>query len=174
MGETDSPTSLSPNSFPSGGNWGLVLMIRTILSKSLIPFSVDEWGCVPSLLFDRRPNYGGGNEDNGKLLQNVPCMDCCTQCPQPAADHCQPMAPLETRGHSQASLGQSLMGSLILSPKSCYTQGSVCALQEPVSPVLCKFCNQFPLVSEVKLPVGSQSLCQISRLGNLLWVLELS
>ena len=35
------------------------------LSKSLIQFSVDEWGCVPSLLFDLRPNYGGGNEDNG-------------------------------------------------------------------------------------------------------------
>ena len=24
----------------------------------------DGWGCVPSLLFDLRPNYGGGNEDN--------------------------------------------------------------------------------------------------------------
>ena len=32
-----------------------------MLSKSLIQFSVDE-GCVPSLLFDLRPNYGGGNE----------------------------------------------------------------------------------------------------------------
>ena len=29
-----------------------------MLSKSLIPFSVDGWGCVPSLLFDLRPNYG--------------------------------------------------------------------------------------------------------------------
>ena len=26
---------------------------------------VDEWGWVPSLLFDLRPNYGGGNEDYG-------------------------------------------------------------------------------------------------------------
>ena len=54
-----------------------------ILSKSLIQFSVDEWGCVPSLLFDLRPNYGGVNEDNGNLLQKAPCMHCCTQCPQP-------------------------------------------------------------------------------------------
>ena len=38
--------------------------------------------CVPSLLFDLRPNYGGGNEDNGDLLQKVPCMHCHTQCPQ--------------------------------------------------------------------------------------------
>ena len=37
---------------------------RAMLSKSLIQFSVDGWGCVPSLLFDLRPNYGGGNEDN--------------------------------------------------------------------------------------------------------------
>ena len=37
-----------------------------------------------------------------------------------------------------------------------------------------KFCNQIPLASKVKFPGGSQSLCQIPRLGNLLWVLELS
>ena len=44
-----------------------------MLSKSLIQFSVDGQGCVPSLLFDLRPNYGGGKEDNGDLLQKVPC-----------------------------------------------------------------------------------------------------
>ena len=38
---------------------------RAMLSKSLIQFSVDGWGCVPSLLFDLRPNCGGGNEANG-------------------------------------------------------------------------------------------------------------
>ena len=36
-----------------------------MLSKSLIQFSVDGQGCVPSLLFGLRPNYGGGNEDDG-------------------------------------------------------------------------------------------------------------
>ena len=56
-----------------------------MLSKSLIQFSVDGWGCVPSLLFDLRPNYGGGNEDNGHLLQKVPCRYCCTQCPRPCS-----------------------------------------------------------------------------------------
>ena len=49
-----------------------------MLSKSLIQFSVDGQGCVPSLLFDLRPNYGGGNEDNGGLLQKIPCMHCGT------------------------------------------------------------------------------------------------
>ena len=36
-----------------------------MLSKSLIQFSVDGWGCVLSLFFDLRPNYGGGNESKG-------------------------------------------------------------------------------------------------------------
>ena len=40
---------------------------------------------VPSLLFDLRPNSGGGNEDNGDLLQKVPCTYCPTQCPQPCS-----------------------------------------------------------------------------------------
>ena len=34
-----------------------------MLSKSLIQFSVDGWGCVSTLLFDLKPDYGGGNED---------------------------------------------------------------------------------------------------------------
>ena len=149
-------------------------MGKAKLSKSLIQFSVDGWDCVPSLLFDLRPNYGGGNEDSGDLLQKVPCMHCRSQCPDPAAGHCRPTSLPETPRHSQASLGQSLVGSVLLSPRSWCTQGFVCALQESVSPVLCKFCNQIPLASKVKFSGGSQSLCQIPRLENLLWVLELS
>ena len=59
--------------------------------------------------------------------------------PTPAAGHHQPMSLLETPEHSWASLGQSLVGSLLLSPGSWCAQVSVCAFQEPVSPVLCKF-----------------------------------
>ena len=59
--------------------------------------------------------------------------------PNPAADSRWPTLPPETPGHSQASLGQSLVGSLLLSPGSWCTQGSFCALLESVSPVLCKF-----------------------------------
>ena len=55
------------------GKLNLVLMGRAMLSKSLIQLSADGWGCVPSLLFDPRPNYDGGNENNRDLLQNVPC-----------------------------------------------------------------------------------------------------
>ena len=67
---------------PAGRDWlrgklGLVLMGGARFSKSLIQFSVDGRGCVPSLLFDLRPNYDGGNEDKGDLLQKVPCTSCC-------------------------------------------------------------------------------------------------
>ena len=59
--------------------------------------------------------------------------------PNPAAGHCQPTPLPETPGHSWASLGQSLVGSLLLSPGSWCAQVSICALRESVSPVLCKF-----------------------------------
>ena len=59
--------------------------------------------------------------------------------PTPAAGHRQPTPLLEPPGHSQASLGQSPVGSLLLSPESWCAQDFVCALQEYVSPVLCKF-----------------------------------
>ena len=63
------------------GKLGLVLMGRAILRKSLILFSVDGWGCTPSL-FDLRPNYGRSNEDNGDFLQKVPYRHCYIQGPK--------------------------------------------------------------------------------------------
>ena len=89
-----------------------------MFSKSLTQFSVDGWGCVPSLLLDLRPNYGGGNKDNGDLPQKVPCS------PLP---HSVPLtlqqATTNTRLHrrlldTQACPGQFLVGSLLLSPGS--------------------------------------------------------
>ena len=59
--------------------------------------------------------------------------------PDPAAGHHRPSPLPENPGHSWTSLGQSLVGSLLLSPGSWCTQGSVCVLQESISPVLCKF-----------------------------------
>ena len=44
----------------------------------------------------------------------------------------------ETPGHLRTSLGQSLLGSQLLSPGSWCTQVSICALQESISPVPCK------------------------------------
>ena len=116
----------------------------------------------------------------GDLLQK----DLCQQSGDPrtvvfsahdlTAGHCQLTALPENPGHSQASVAQSLEGSLLLFPGSWCPQAFVCALQESVFPVLWKFCNQIPLALKVKFPGASQSFCQIPRLGNLLWILELS
>ena len=72
-------------------------------------------------------------------FKRSPACTVALGAPIPAAGHCWPMPLLETPGHSRTSLSQSLVGSLLLSPGSWYTQCSVCALQESVSPVLCKF-----------------------------------
>ena len=74
---------------------------------------------------------------------------------------------------TRTSLGQSLAGSLLLSPGSWGTQGFVCSLRESISLVMWKFCNQIPLAFKVKFPGGFKSFCWIPRLGNLLWVPEL-
>ena len=77
----------------------------------------------------------------------------------------------DSPGHSQASLGQSLLGSLLLSPGSWYTHVSVCALQESVSPVLCKFWQLYGGVNGALLQEGlyhtqvycTQSPCPCGR-----------
>ena len=117
MGETDR------------GKLGLVEMGWAMLSKSIIQFSVDGQGCVPSLLFGLKPNHGGGNEVNGDLLHCTAKLTACNS----AAGHHRPTPPLETPGHSQASLDHSLVGSLLFSPGFWCTQGFVCALQESIT-----------------------------------------
>ena len=104
-----------------------------MFSKSVIQFSVDGPGCVPFLLLDLRPNYGGGNEDNGNLLEKVPCTHCYTQCPQPFSRPPPTHTSARDSWTLMASLGQSLVGSLLLSLGSWCIQVSLCALQGSVS-----------------------------------------
>ena len=49
-------------------------------------------------------------------LQRSYAHTAAPSAPNLVAGHPQPMPPLETPGHSQASLDQSLVGSLVLSP----------------------------------------------------------
>ena len=91
--------------------------------------------------------------------------------PNPVAGHGQPTSPPETLGHSWTSLGQSVVGSLLLSPGSWCTQAFVCALQESVSPVLCKFWRLYGGINGDLLQVGlgtqvycTQSPCPCSSL----------
>ena len=95
---------------------GLVLIDRAMLSKSLIQFSGDGWSCVPSLLF----TWGQTMVEVMKIMatsfKRSHTYTATLSAPSTAAGHCQPTPPLETPGHSQASLGQSLLESLLLSP----------------------------------------------------------
>ena len=111
--------------------WGklCLLMGKAMLSKSLIQFSVDGWSCVPSLLFP----WGQTMKEVMKVMvTSFKRFHACTatlSAPNPAAGHHRRTPPVETPGHSQASLGQSLVGWLLLSLGSWCTQHSVCALQ---------------------------------------------
>ena len=112
-------------------------MGSAMLSKSLIQFSVNEWSYVPSLLFTWGQTMVD-SEDNGDLLQKIPCMNCYTQWPQPCS---RPPPTHDSTGDSwtlTASLGQSLVGSCspLLGPVC--TRFCLCP-PRVYFPVLCKF-----------------------------------
>ena len=157
---------------PNGRDWlrgklGLVLMGRAMLSKSLTQISVARQGCVPSLLFDLRPNYGRGNEDNGDLLQKVPCMHCCTEYLQP----CSRLLPTHTSAGDVWTLtGKSLgvtapFSWVLLHTRFCLCPPRVCF------PVLCKFWQLYFGVNDNLLREGlchtqvccTQSPCPCGR-----------
>ena len=77
---------------PGGKDWlwvklGLALVGRGMLSKSLIQFSAEGWGCVPSLLFDLGPNYPRGNEDNGTSFKRSLACTAAISAPNTAVGH---------------------------------------------------------------------------------------
>ena len=76
--------------------------------------------------------------------------------PNPAAGHHRPVHLPATPGHSWASLGQSLVGSLLLPPGSWCTHSFVCLFQESVYPVLCKF---WKLYSGINSDLLQEGLC---------------
>ena len=102
---------------------GLVLMDGAMLRKSLIQFSIDGWSCVPSLLFDLRPNYGGGNEDNGAqpcsrlALTHASTGDSWTLIGKSGSVFCW--------GHCSFPLGPGAHKILFVSSKSLFLQSCV-------------------------------------------------
>ena len=56
--------------------------------------------------------------------------------PDPTAGRHWPTPRPETTGHSRASLGHFLVGSLLFSPSSWFAEGFVCALRQSVFPSL--------------------------------------
>ena len=91
------------------------------------------------MLFDLKPNYGGGNENNGDLLQKVPCTPRCTQSPQACS---RPLLIRTSTGDSWTPTGKS--GSVscgVSAPFSwvlVHTRFYLCP-SSVYFPVLCKF-----------------------------------
>ena len=73
------------------------------------------------------------------LCQLATAPKTVVQCPRPGGRLLSTHTSARDPGHSQASLAQALVVSLILPPGSWCIQGFVFALQESVSPVLFKF-----------------------------------
>ena len=123
-----------------------------MLSKSLIQFSVAGWGCVPSLLFDLRPNYGGADEDSGGLLQKAPRCSAALSAPalqQAAADPRLPRRLLDTTCKSgTVSCGVTAPFSWVLVHKVL-----LCPLRV-YFPVQCKFWQLYGRVNGDLLQEG--------------------
>ena len=129
---------------PDGRDWlwgklGLVLMGRAMLSKSLIQFSVDGQGCVPSLLLTWDQTMVEVMKIMETSFKRPQARTATRSDPDPAAGHHWPTSLPETPGHSRASLGQSLVGSLLLSPGSWLHTGFCLCPPRVCFPVLCKF-----------------------------------
>ena len=89
-----------------------------MFSKSLIHFPVDRQGCVLSLLFETMVEVMKIMVTSFKRFH---AHSAALSASDPAAGHRQPSPLPETPGHAQASLAQSLAGSLLLSPGSWCT-----------------------------------------------------
>ena len=123
---TDKDKSLTETSWweRQKGKLDPVQMGRAMISKSSIQFSVDGWGSVPSLLFDLRPNYGGGNEDTWSFALIATLSD-----PTPTAGCWKPMPLLETLGHTGKSGSVSCGVTAPFSWVLVYTRFCLCPLR---------------------------------------------
>ena len=128
-------------------------MGRAMLSKSLIQFSVSGWSCVSSLLF----TWGQTMMEVMKIMvtsfRRSHAGTAASQGPNPAAGHRRSTPPQETPGQSQASLGQPLVGSLLL-PLGSWCTGFCLCPPRVCFPVLCKFWQRYGGVNSDLLQEG--------------------
>ena len=82
----------------------------------LIQFSV--MGGAMFLVCCLRPHYGGGNEENSDSFKRSRAHTAALSALTLRQATSGPTPPPEIPGHSEASLGQSPGGSLLLSPRS--------------------------------------------------------
>ena len=91
--------------------------------------------------------------------------------------HSRPLSTHASPGDSHSLTGKSWLSLLWDHCFSLLCPGVHKALFVPpknLCPVLWQFCNQIALTFKVRFSGDSQSLCQIPRLGSLLWGLEFS
>ena len=153
-----------------------------MLSKTLIQLSAHGWGgilpvsCLAwgnpavesigskvGLMVNPKRAHTKGHPP-GLLMLVALSPQQATANPRPTGD------PLTLAGRP----GSVSCGALLPSLGSWCAQEFVCAHQEwnLFHPVLWKSCNQIPLAFKVWFPEDSQSLCQIPRLGSLMWGLR--
>ena len=129
-----------------------------------------EASCWKRLTVGETGSYSDG------LMGRAVFPPCCLMADQTILEVMKIMSTSFKRPHD--TLSEEMWVSL-LRGHGLFLPGPVCTRVCLCPPrdcfrVLCKFCNQIPLASTVRFPGGSQSLCRIPRLGNLLWVLALS
>ena len=108
------------------------------LSKLFIQFSVDWWSCVPFLLFAWSQTMV---EVMKIMVTSFRGSQACTAtltARNPESGHHWPTPPLESPGNFWASLGQPLVGSLVIFPGSLWTRFYLYS-PRVYFPVLCKF-----------------------------------
>ena len=167
---------------PDGRDWlwgklGLTLMGGAMLSKPLTQVFCWRGGVVFLLC-----SLAWGQIMIGVIVVMVTSFkrtytsmcgsqDCCIQCHWPCGRPLSPTHLPETPGHSQESLAQSFVRSLLLFPGSWCSQ----VLFVPFKSLFPQSCgiSSNPTGLQDQIPWGSKSFCQISGLGNLLWALEL-
>ena len=120
-----------------------------MLSKSLIQFSFDGWGCVPSLLF----TWGQTMVE----VMKIPCRHCYSQCPQPCSS--PPLIHTSARDSWTLTGKSGSVSCGITAPVSwVLVHTRVCLCPPRVSPVLCKF---WWLYSAVNGALFQEGLCHI-------------
>ena len=142
-----------------GGN-GLALMGNAMLSKSLIQFSADGWGCVPSYSLAWGQTMVGivavmvtSFQRTHVSIARLPGL--LYSVPRPCSRWLSTHA---SAGDSWTLTGKSgSLSSGVTAPFSWVLMHTrfCCVLPESVSAVLGKFYNQIPLVFKVRFPGGS-------------------
>ena len=155
----------------------LALVGRALLSKALIQLYADGCGCVPSLgvVWPSLPFQGSMVEliVNSKMAYTRGTFPyCCSQCSLPYGE---PLLIHASTGDAPTVPGSFGSVSCGLTVPFLYafmcTRFCLCPprLESLFPLVLWKSYNQILLAFQFRFPGDSQFLCQIPRLGSLMW-----